>query len=323
MRVGDGEYCISGTNGALQRSAVRGVDKRVKAVEENIARVYYVGLFEVNETVATLIYDRTMALQIFDASSDTTAIVSALFRDGGAIVSDQVEHSIVDMVARELRPHFDNQGTRFQNEFNGYTTLRLGGILGISRTSADLIAHPRVMEVADAVLGPHCASYRIGSCTAIEIHPGEKDQVLHRDDSFYPIRIPNVEFQISAMWALDDFATENGATRVVPGSHGHLEMPNVNENDVVQAVMPKSSVLFYLGSTVHGGGANNSDSPRSGLINTYSLGWLRQEENHYLTIPREIADSYPEHVRRLMGYQAHGQCLGVYPGDPDGHRFNA
>ena len=92
FRVGDPEYSVNGTNGALQRSAVRGVDKRVKAVEENIARVYYVGLFEVNETVATLIYDRTMALQIFDASSDTTAIVSALFRDGGAIISDQVEH---------------------------------------------------------------------------------------------------------------------------------------------------------------------------------------------------------------------------------------
>jgi hypothetical protein len=59
------------------------------------------------------------------------------------------------------------------------------------------------------------------------------------------------------------------------------------------------------------------------LINTYSLGWLRQEENQYLTVPREIADSYPDHVRRLMGYQAHGRYLGVYPGDPDGYWFDA
>ena len=264
-----------------------------------------------------------MALQVLDASAETTAVVSALFHDGGAIVSNQVELSTVDAVARELRPHFDKQGTQFQNDFNGYTTLRLGGILGISRSSAELIAHPRVMEVADAVLGPHCVNYRIGSCTAIEIHPGEKDQTLHRDDGFYPIRIPNVEFQIGAMWAMDDFTLENGATRIVPNSHGHVDMPKINESDVVQAVMPKGSVLFYLGSTVHGGGANNSDSPRAGLINTYSLGWLRQEENHYLTIPREIADSYPEHVRRLMGYQAHGRYLGVYPGDPDDRWFNA
>ena len=264
-----------------------------------------------------------MTLQTFTATSETSEIVAALVRDGGAIVAEQIQHPVIDEVAKELRPHFDKQGADFQNEFNGYKTLRLSGILGISRTSADLIAHPRVMEVADAILGPNCVNYRIGSCTAIEIHPGENDQILHRDDSFYPIRIPNVEFQISAMWALDDFTLENGATRVVPGSHRHLEMPDVSESDVVQAVMSKGSVLFYLGSTVHGGGANNSEFPRSGLINTYSLGWLRQEENHYLTIPREIADSYPEHVRRLMGYQAHGRYLGVYPGDPDGRWFDA
>lgn len=86
--------------------------------------------------------------------------------------------------------------------------------------------------------------------------------------------------------------------------------------------MERGSVLFYLGSTIHGGGANRSGAPRSGLINTYSLGWLRQEENQYLAIPREIAESYPQNVRRLMGYQSH-DVLGVYPGDPDGNWFDA
>lgn len=85
--------------------------------------------------------------------------------------------------------------------------------------------------------------------------------------------------------------------------------------------MPKGSVLFYLGSILHGGGANKTQAPRSGLITTYSLGWLRQEENQYLTIPREVVDSYPQKIRRLMGYQSHGENLGVYPDDPDGHWF--
>lgn len=265
----------------------------------------------------------TVTLETFGNRSDSNEIVAALMRDGGVIVADQAQHALIDAVNEDLRPHFDKQGKNFQNDFNGYKTLRLSAILAISRTSAELIAHPRVMQVADAVLRPHCASYRIGSCTAIEILPAEQDQMLHRDDGFYPIRIPNVEFQISAMWALDDFTVENGATRVVPGSHKHREMPSVNECDVVQAVMSKGSVLFYLGSTIHGGGANRSDSPRAGLINTYSLGWLRQEENHYLTIPRETADSYPEHIRRLMGYQVHGKYLGVYPGDPDDRWFDS
>jgi ectoine hydroxylase-related dioxygenase (phytanoyl-CoA dioxygenase family) len=262
-------------------------------------------------------------LQSFDNTVDSDKVATALMRDGGAIVLNQTDNSTIDTLADEFRPHFDQQGAKFQNDFNGYKTLRLSGILGISRSSAELIAHPRVIEVADAVLGPHCVNYRIGSCTAIEILPGEQAQVLHTDDSFYPIKIPGVEFQISAMWALDDFTSENGATQVVVGSHGQPEVSSAGDSDRVQAVMPRGSVLFYLGSTLHGGGANRTYSSRSGLINTYSLGWLRQEENHYLTIPREIADSYPEHIRRLMGYQPHGPNLGVYPGDPDGHWFDS
>jgi ectoine hydroxylase-related dioxygenase (phytanoyl-CoA dioxygenase family) len=262
-------------------------------------------------------------IQTFDKQADTESIVGALNSDGGVIVANQADHELIDQVVAELRPHFDEQGHRFSNDFNGYKTLRLSGVLGLSRASAELIGHSRVMEVADAVLKPHCANYRIGSCTAIEIFPGEANQILHRDDSFYPIRIPNVEFQISAMWALDDFTLENGATRTVPGSQDLRDEASVREADIEQAVMSKGSVLFYLGSTIHGGGANRSDLPRSGLINTYSLGWLRQEENQYLTIPREVADSYPEHIRRLMGYQSCGEYLGVYPGDPDGHWFDA
>ena len=264
-----------------------------------------------------------MALQSFPNATDTDTIVDALRRDGGAIVLEQVDHDMVDEVAGELRPHFDREGALFQNDFNGYTTLRLGGILGLSRASAGLIAHPRVMAVADAILLPNCANYRIGSCSAIEIHPGEKDQVLHRDDDIYPLRIPEVEYQISAMWALVDFTLDNGATRVVPGSHRRPDSAPADETDVVQAVMPKGSVLFYMGTTMHGGGANRADRPRTSLINTYSLGWLRQEENHYLTIPRDVADSYPETVRRLMGYQAHGKYLGVFPNDPDGRWYDS
>lgn len=262
-------------------------------------------------------------VQTLDRESDSNDVVAALMQNGGVIVADQVSDDVIDRILENLRGPFDEQGHKFQNDFNGYTTLRLGGILGLSRASADLIAHPRVMEVADAVLKRHCSNYRIGSTAAIEIHPGEKAQVLHRDDGFYPLRLPDVEFQISAMWALHDFTVENGATRIVPGSHDLRDIDSVEENDVEQAVMSRGSVLFYLGSTIHGGGANTTNAARTGLITTYSLGWLRQEENQYLTVPREIADSYPDHVRRLMGYQAHGRYLGVYPGDPDGYWFDA
>ena len=262
-------------------------------------------------------------LETLPAKCETDTAVAALIRDGGVIIDGVVETALVDRVSSELAPHYIAEGDKYHNDFNGYRTRRLGAILALSRASAELIAHQQVLQVADAVLGPHCENYRIGSTTAIELHPGEGHQVLHQDDDFYPTRIPGVEFQLGAMWALDDFTVENGATRVVAGSHWTGSVTDVDNAAVVQAVMPKGSLLLYFGSTWHGGGGNNSDKPRSGLINTYALGWLRQEENQYLSVPREIADSYPENLRRLMGYQAHGPFLGVYPDDPDGYWYDA
>jgi ectoine hydroxylase-related dioxygenase (phytanoyl-CoA dioxygenase family) len=74
-----------------------------------------------------------------------------------------------------------------------------------------------------------------------------------------------------------------------------------------------------LGATLHGGGANRADKPRAGLINTYALGWLRQEENQYLNVPREIAEQHSKTIQRLMGYQMH-RTLGAFQ-HPDGTWF--
>ena len=233
----------------------------------------------------------------------------------------QVDADLADTVLRELRPHFDEQGRASESDFNGYRTLRLACVLSHAPSSAALIAHPLVMEVADAVLLNHCLSYQIGSTTAIEIWPGETKQVLHRDDTIYPMRLPGMELQISAMWALEDFTARNGATRVVLGSHtlDLDESEYVREENIAETVMPKGSVLFYMGRTVHGGGANRSDAPRAGLINTYSLGWLQPEVNHCLAYPSDLVKRFPEPIPRLMGYQSHGRHLGLFPGDPDGY----
>lgn len=269
-----------------------------------------------------------MALEYFDSDADSAAVVAALHRDGAAVIRQQVAAEVADAVLADLRGPFDAVGRFDESDFNGYKTLRIGGILQHSMRSAELVAHPRVMEIADAILLAHCQNYRIGSLTGIEIHPGETEQYLHTDDAIYPLRIPGMQLQISAMWALNDFTVENGATRVVPGSHveqdpdkyynreSHPDRAAGVEDQVVQAVMPKGSLLLYLGTTWHGGGANRSNRPRAGLINTYALGWLRQEENMYLQVSREVANKHSELIRRLLGYQKH-RTLGSYQ-NPDG-----
>ena len=131
------------------------------------------------------------------------------------------------------------------------------------------------------------------------------------------------EAQISALWALDDFTEENGATRVVPKEYEITDPEQVGGEHIVQAVMPQGSVVLYLGSTLHGGGTNLSNAARRAVVNTYCLGWLRQEENQYLTLTREDVLAQPEAVRRMLGFQAHGPYLGVWPEDPDGLWFES
>jgi ectoine hydroxylase-related dioxygenase (phytanoyl-CoA dioxygenase family) len=250
-----------------------------------------------------------LELPVFDKDAKPFKVGQALSRTGAAVVTGVFDDETIERCAAELRPEFEARGKLQENDFNGYKTLRISSVLGYAPASAPLIAAPLILGVADHILKPHCHAYRIGSATGIEIWPGEDDQVIHTDDSIYPMRIPGVEFQIGVMIALSDFTQENGATRLVLGSHGTQDYFD-EQAEPVPAVMPKGSVAFYLGSLWHSGGANRSDAPRMGLITTYALGWLRQEVNQYLAVPPKIASGYDPTIRRLLGYAAHGSSLG-------------
>ncbi len=261
-------------------------------------------------------------METFERNPDPRAAAAALKRDGAIVIEAQMDTDVVQNVASELRRHFDSEGRYTESDFNGYNTLRVSAILAKSRTAAGLIGDPGLLKIVDEILLPFCDCYRIGSTTGIEIFPGESAQALHRDDSIYPIRMPGIQWQLSAMWALTDFTVENGATQVVPGSHlWHGERLAKGE-EIMQMDMAAGSALLYLGTTLHGGGENRANQPRMGLVNTYSLGWLRQEVNQYLSIPRDVMESYPEPIQRLMGYQVHGEFLGKYPSDPDNTWYN-
>ena len=109
--------------------------------------------------------------------------------------------------------------------------------------------------------------------------------------------------QLASVIALVDFTAENGATRVVPGSHrwDWERMPEAHE--FAMAAMPAGSAVIYLGSTLHGGGPNTTANQwRRGMHLSYVLGWLRTEENHYLATPPAIARTLPRQAQELLGY---------------------
>nr|RAV93353.1 hypothetical protein DBT53_10375 [Aerococcus mictus] len=146
----------------------------------------------------------------------------------------------------------------------------------------------------------------------MSIHPGERAQILHRDDELFPCREFAGEMMANALWALSDFTAENGGTQLVPGSHKWPRDRAPEPHEIVQAEIKAGTVLIYRGSLLHGGGANRARAPRTGLIFSYNLGWLRQGENQYLAYPPEFARYLPKAAQELIGYTIHRPNLGQH-----------
>ena len=160
--------------------------------------------------------------------------------------------------------------------------------------------------------GPYCHHYRVGASVSIEARNGGAVQVLHREMAIYEPYVAHGpgsrDFILNMMWAGSDFTVANGATRLVPGSHLWPADRVANESEVAQAVMPKGSVLFWLCRTLHGLGACNSETRRTGIFHSLVVNWLAQEENQYLAFPPEAAARLSQKARQLVGYRSSGTC---------------
>jgi hypothetical protein len=246
-----------------------------------------------------------------DASVDE---VEAALRASGCVVVERlvpVEH--MDRVETDLEPFLDATPAG-GDEFTGFNTRRTGSLLARSRDFGPLAAHPTVLGTLDRVLGDHATSYQLHLTQVIDIAPGAPAQIVHRDQwafDFFPFPA-GFEVECHTMWAMTDFTEENGATRVIPGSHRFEDKLRPTVDETVPAEMAKGSVLFYLGSLYHGGGANRSATARRGVNVGYTLSWLRQEENQYLACPPEVARDLPEDLARLAGYRRGAYALGYY-----------
>ena len=243
-----------------------------------------------------------------DAAPDEVAGV--IGRDGAVIVDGVAEGELLDRIESELRPYLDATPTG-PDDFSGNLTRRTGSLIARSPSCRELVMHPLTLAVARIFLG-HATNIQLHLTQAIAIGPGETAQPIHRDQwafDFFPFP-PGYEVQCNTIWAMTEFTEENGGTRVVVGSNTGEDRLSFGPDDTEPAEMARGSVLCYSGSVYHGGGANRSTTTRLGLNITYNVAWLRQEENQYLSVPREVAETLPTDLLRLMGYDRGAYALG-------------
>lgn len=256
-------------------------------------------------------------IPVVSASAPVDEVISCLRRDGCVVVRDVTDAGQRETLTRELGPYLDradpnaslnkvyeSQGA--QPDFYPGHTKRITALIAKSETFRGFVTHPLTLTACDAILKPNCKSYQVHATAGLVVGPGATEQVLHReDDGFNFFALPRPDLVLASMWAITDFTEANGGTHLVPGSHRWPSGRVARLDEIVAAEMPAGSVLMWMGGTLHGAGANRSDQWRFGVFLSYSLGWLRQEENQYVDLPPAVARTLSKQVRDLAGYRMH------------------
>ena len=237
------------------------------------------------------------------------AHADAIARDGYTIVEDAIDLDLVDALRDDLaRLEAECSIVPADNSFEGSRTVRIYNLLALGKVYEAIPVHEHVLPVVERVLDPGCL---VSSLSSIAILPGETAQPIHADDQLIPLDKPHAPTVCNSMWALTDFTEANGATRVIPGSHLADHSPEYGAPyDSVPAEMARGSVLVWHGSLWHGGGANTTDQRRIGIAMNYCAGYIRQQENQQLGIPRHIAAGFSPRLRALCGYGIYRGLIG-------------
>ncbi|WP_068087202.1 phytanoyl-CoA dioxygenase family protein [Novosphingobium rosa] len=238
---------------------------------------------------------------------------AALQSQGYCVIKNAVAPGLIHDLERDLEPDFHE--TPFgQGGFYGSTTKRFGRLLIRSQITQRLVQHLTVMGVVEHMLLPWCDRIQLNTTQAIEIHPGAPAQMPHRDQDMWRGPIGEVEYLVNVMWPITRFTTDNGATLIWPRTHGREALEAEPRTSPIAIEMEAGSALLFLGSTLHGAGANRTSRVRRGLVIGYALGWLKPYENQWLAYPPEIAKTFSPELAALVGYRQHRPNLGNYEG---------
>ncbi len=237
--------------------------------------------------------------------------MEAIERDGYIIIENLISPELVAKIKDDLIPRFSYDSGR--NNFEGFKTQRLYAFFEKSLICNPLVEHPLILGCLDRVFEPN---YLLSQLQAINILPGEEQQPLHHDDLFYRVPRPRPALGAATIWAIDEFTQQNGATVVIPGSHlwDDRQPTEDDRKNLEPVVMPAGSVVLFLGTLWHAGGANRSDAARLCVSAQYCAPWCRTQENYSLSLSRETVKKCSEHIQRMLGYSIHAPFMGFVDG---------
>lgn len=255
------------------------------------------------------------AIQTLPVTAPSADIIDEIELNGAVIISDFLAAEVLDQFNAEIDPALEKKSVNHAHPnpaiefFHGPQTKHLTGVAGVSDTFVnEVLLHPVYKALGDELLLPECSEYILNIAHVLDRGPGADDQLIHRDQDVWPRALTSAiggHVQFASLIALGDYTAEMGATRIVPGSHKWPGDREPEPEEIVVAEMAPGSAAIYLGSTLHGAGSNKTDNVRRGMHTSFCLGWLRTEENSYLSVPVERVANMPRRAQALLGFGVH------------------
>ncbi|MDG2276522.1 MAG: phytanoyl-CoA dioxygenase family protein [Pseudomonadales bacterium] len=255
-------------------------------------------------------YDPVDQTDVSKDGLNVGAVVADIHAQGYAVVDNFLTPERVESIRTAFNTEVLITEMRAIGTATG-RTWRAHNLLAKTRAADPVILDQRLRAIVDGVIGKYS---QINIVTLFNTLPGETKQTLHQDDGLWPIPRPHPSFLCNVLIALDDFTEQNGATHIVPCSHGWAH-PVDQQAHSLQIELQSGSALFWDGGLWHGGGANTTtDQERMGLFISHLVSYLRPSDLQLLSVPRETVRQLPQKLQRLLGYYPFGN--GVDGRDP-------
>jgi len=199
-------------------------------------------------------------------------------------------------------------------------TKRTHNLTARAEVFREIIQLPRLVACMEYLLG---SDYILSDMGARSPLPGMSAQGLHRDGGPFVPNPPSNPHAFmptfaQSMIALSDFTAEDGATRLVPGSHSRdLDPSTIPAEDERLFICPAGTIMVFDGRLIHGGSPNNTDDIRYAVQGFCCRAIIRPFCDHTRSTPADVVEAATPLLRRLLGFE----CQSAWEESPRDFRI--